>query len=98
MKNRNTACHLTHAHVTCREIDGVADIAVVYVIHDLFDSHSRTVIFRLLCGCPKMRNHNGAFHVDRFCIREIRHIAFYLLGGKSFRHVILIHQHVAGEV
>lgn len=68
------------AHIAGRIVDGVADISVFQIIHDLLNCHLRAVVLRLFRGSAQMRDHNGIVHVHGLRICKVGHIFFYLAG------------------
>ena len=98
VQDGDTSAAAADTHIGIREVHGVMDITVVEVILYLLDRHHRTVVLGLLGGCAEMRQDDGPRHHRRLRIREVGHIGLYLPLVQCFRHIIVIDQHIAGEI
>ena len=86
------------AHLAVGIIDGVSDVAVLQVVHDLPDGHFGAVILGLLGGGPQVGDGDAAGHGGSFLVGEVRHIPADLAGGQSLGHGLVVHQQIPGKV
>ena len=98
MQDSDTSAAAADTHIGIREVHGVMDVTIVEVILYLLDRHHRTVVLGLFGRRAEMRQDDGSRHLRRLRIREVGYVGLYLAPGQCFCHVIVIHQHIAGEI
>ena len=76
----------------------MADIAVLQEIPELPGRHPRAVVFRLLGRSAQMRDHDRALDAHDLLGRKIGHIAAHLACHERIHDILLIHQHIPGQV
>ena len=98
MKKCKTTYGCAHAHIAIREVDGILDITIVQVIHQLFDCHHGTIILGFFCGCARC----GVAMTFSICITfafgKSVDIAFYTTGSQRLCHIVVIYQKVTRKV
>ena len=98
MKDCNSLSFSFRSHIAIREVYRMCDISILEKIFHLCRSHFSTVIFRLLCRCTKMRNHDRASDTDYLFCREVRYVAAHFLRYKRVYDVFLIHKNISGKI
>ena len=98
MQDGDPALGGTNAHIAVGEVDGIDNIAVFQIVHQLGDGHLGAVILRLLGRSPQVRNGNAAGHIGGLLVGEVRDVALDLPGSQSLCHSIVVHQQIPGKV
>ncbi len=98
MEDGDAPLGIADPHVAVGVIDGVDDVAVFQVVHQLGDGHFGAVVLGLLRRRAQMGNGDAAGHIGGLFIGEVGDIPGHLAAGQGLGHGVVVHQLIPGKV